>query len=291
MMQPLSPLSFLIFIKFTTMSLRYIPVLLIFIFAAFSCSNKEALQSPEKKITGARFKYTNEVQNSTPGSVYIDNRNKLVVIHPDKFTNADQDIFRISLELSPGASASIQNNELLNIAEPVPVIITAEDGSKEKYFIVRSMANLSFNGNGPSQQYPGIVNVSSPLLTGSGREIKINSNKTIFYFGRPTPATNGGYFHNNFTVGLNTNNITAAGNAGFDAITQCTASLVQSDLSVQFANPLDAGKLIITRYDPILKLCSGKIEDFTSYPFSATHGKEVFVKVTGSFENIPVINE
>jgi hypothetical protein len=273
------------------MQLRYMPVLVIFIATIASCSNKENLQSAEKKITSVQFRYTNEIQNTTPGAVYIDHVNRRIVIHPDKFTNTDPDIFRISLQLSAGASASIQNNELLNIAEPVPIIITAEDGSKEKYFIVRSMTDLGFNGRGPSQQYPGMVNVSSPLLTGSGREIKVNANKTIFYFGRPTPSTSGGYFHNNFTVGLNTSNITAAGSAGFDAVTQCTASLVQSDLSLQFANPLDAGKLIITRYDPILKLCSGKIEDITSYPFLATNGKEVFIKVTGSFENIPVIGQ
>jgi hypothetical protein len=273
------------------MQLRYMPVLVIFIATIASCSNKENLQSAEKKITSVQFRYTNEIQNTTPGAVYIDHVNKRIVIHPDKFTNTDPDIFRISLQLSAGASASIQNNELLNIAEPVPIIITAEDGSKEKYFIVRSMADLSFSGHGPSQQYPGMVNVTSPLLTGSGREIRTNSNKMIFYFGRPTLSTNGGYFHNNFTVGLNTGNITVTGSAAFDAATHCTASLVQNNLSVQFINPLNAGKLIITRYDPILKLYSGKMEDITSFPFLAASGTEVFIKVTGSFENIPLISD
>jgi hypothetical protein len=271
------------------MQLRYNTLLLFFIAFIVSCDDKENMLSSEKKITAAQFTYTNEMKNSLSGAVYIDNENKLVVIHPDRFSDTDPDVFRISLELSKGASASLKNNELINIAKPAPIIITAEDGSKEKYYIVRSMADLVLNGRGPSQQYPGVVTVTSRLLTGSGREIKTSSNKTIFYFGRPTPSTSGGYYHNNFTVSLNTGNVTEAGNAGFDAPTHCTTSLVQSNLSLQFVNPLDAGKLVITHYDPALRLCSGKIEDFTSYPYLATSGKEVFIKVTGSFENIPVV--
>lgn len=273
------------------MQLRYIIVLFFLVTATASCDDKETLQSSEKKIIGAKFKFTDEKESGIYGSAYIDNVNKRVVIHADRFTTSDPDVYRITLEVSPKASASIKKDELLDISEPVSFTVTAEDGSTEKYFIVRSMTDLTFNGRGPSQQYPGMVTVTAPLLTGSSREIKTSANKTIFYFGRPTPSTSGGYYHKNFTVILNTGNITAAGNAGFDATTQCTASLVQSDVLVQFANPMDAGKLIITKYDPILKLCSGKIEDFTSYPFLTTNGKDVFIKVTGSFENIPVITE
>ncbi|MCU0355848.1 MAG: DUF5018 domain-containing protein [Cytophagales bacterium] len=267
------------------MKSAYNLLLLCLLLGSAACKKENRLSG--NKITNVSFSYSSGEMLSIDGT-YIDDVGKRIFIHPLAFGGANKDIYEVRFDVSPGATTNPVSGTKLDLSTPVTITVTAEDGSKQEYKIVRSLVELQTAGRVP--QGGGSIGVSTFLRFAKERGIFQNATKKTFnlILGKIEPDRNG-VSDDHFSMTL------VKGTTQSENFTGTYTGSAISDVAIKWSLSLGYGtidadsKVVVTAYDPVMKMYSGTIEHLQSTYESTPQAPTSFIRTTGYFENIPLV--
>lgn len=257
---------------------------LLSLFLLNACQKEKVpTQSSDNAIIALSFKY--DFGREEFSNTYIDEANHRIVIHPQAYANTDYNHFQVNFRTSDKAEASPASGSLLDVSQPTTITVTAEDGTKANYTLVRSLAPISaeaYDKEGALARYLTLETVREAKVVGADLHFTLGKTGTVLTNGNPTVADK-----LIFTVkGAVENNQVKPGT--YEGSTQCTAQLLWP-YSNFFFGTIRTGNIVIDHYDPVLKVCSGRIERLTSVLRETNTVIERSLTVNGEFENIPIV--
>jgi|GEM_PF-4523791 len=241
----------------------------------------------EKKILEVSFAYSLG-QAFTSTNTYIDEAGKRIFIHPSVFTTTNKDIYEVRFIVSPGATVTPASDTKLDLSTPVTVTVTAEDGSKEQYRLIRSLVELQATSRYPTDGTSSMIYTINSLTLEKERGVYRNSDRGTLnlFLGEVNPSQ---VISNHFSMRL------SRGAAQSPDFVGSYGSADISNVAIVWGAPIgyitvdEKSQVTITSYDPVMRMYSGKIEHlqatYAGTPENPTH----FIRTTGYFENIPLM--